>query len=92
MSIEGDPNKIHISEEETNYLIDSINYYFTKPLTINGIRSSYAPVRALFDDKSKKAQKITREHHLELNDDNGKTPILSITGGTGIVKIKVLFS
>ncbi|ACJ20133.1 glycerol-3-phosphate dehydrogenase [Coxiella burnetii] len=78
---EGDPNKIHISEEETNYLIDSINYYFTKPLTVNDIRSSYAGVRALFDDKSEKAQKITREYHLELNNDNGKMPILSIFGG-----------
>lgn len=55
---EGDPNKIHISEEETSYLIDSINYYFTKPLTVNDIRSSYAGIRALFDDKSEKAQKI----------------------------------
>lgn len=76
-----DPNKVEISAEEIQYLCDSVNYYFSQQITAADIRWSYAGVRALYDNHEEKAQKITREYHLEINDRNGHAPIVSIFGG-----------
>lgn len=76
-----DPNHVVISNEEIEYLLQSVNYYFTRAVAKKDINWSYAGVRSLYDDKSKKASEITREYHLDLNDENGQTPIISIFGG-----------
>ncbi len=78
---EGDPNRIDISKEEVIYLRDAVNYYFDRQINEADINWTYSGVRALYDDRSEKPQKITREYHLDVNDDNGKTPIISIFGG-----------
>lgn len=81
VSFEGDPNNVNISDKEINYLFDCINYYFLKSLSKEVIKWTFAGVRALFDDQAEKAQKVTRDYHLELNDQNGRLPIISIFGG-----------
>jgi len=78
---DGDPNQAAISNTEINYLCDTINRYFTKQISSDDIVWSYAGVRSLYDDKTKSPSKVTREYHLELDDDQGKAPILSIFGG-----------
>ncbi|WP_423064142.1 glycerol-3-phosphate dehydrogenase [Candidiatus Paracoxiella cheracis] len=76
-----DPNVVTISEAEINYLLDSVNYYFSTQLTERDINWSYAGVRSLYDDKAKKASQITRKYHLDVNEENGRSPIISIFGG-----------
>lgn len=77
----GDPNQLEISAAETQYLCDSLNYYFERQIRPADIRWSYAGARALYYPHASKAQKITREYHLDLEDERGKAPILSIFGG-----------
>ncbi len=77
----GDPNKIEISLDEIQYLIKSVKYYFNLNIIESDITWSYSGVRALYNDDADNPSKITREYHLELNDKDGKCPILSVFGG-----------
>ncbi len=81
LNYEGDPRDIEISEEETDYLCKLINGYFKKHISSQDVIWSYAGVRPLYDDHSVDPSKITREYHLELEDQNGKLPVLSVFGG-----------
>lgn len=75
------PNNIEISEEEVNYLLTSVGYYFSNQPKRADIAWSYSGVRALYNDSAKNPSKITREYHLELNEEQGRCPILSVFGG-----------
>lgn len=75
------PNQVDISEDEINYLCGVINYYFKKSITKEMINWTYSGVRALYDSGEDKPQKITRDYHLELEDQQGQFPILSVFGG-----------
>lgn len=68
-----------ISDEETDYLLASVNRYFTKQTTRADIVATYAGIRSLYDDGSSEARQVTRHYVLEL-DDSGP-PLLSIFGG-----------
>jgi glycerol-3-phosphate dehydrogenase len=76
-----DPNAVDISEEETQYLCNTINHYFNEKISVADIHWAYAGVRALYDDHASKPQKITREYHLDLSDESGAAPIISVFGG-----------
>ncbi|MET0181937.1 MAG: glycerol-3-phosphate dehydrogenase [Caulobacterales bacterium] len=76
---EGDPKGVRISESEIAYLCAAASEYFRKQVVPKDVTWSYAGVRALFDDRSSKAQEVTRDYVLAL-DANGP-PILSIYGG-----------
>ena len=73
--------RLSISEDEIHYLLDCVNYYFTIQLKKEAINWAYSGVRSLYDDLSINASKITREYHLEVNDQDGGLPIVSIFGG-----------
>lgn len=77
----GDLRDIKISDSEVDYLCKVVNYYFEKPLHKEDIVWSYAGVRPLFDDSADNLSKVTREYHLELEDQQGNTPLLSVFGG-----------
>ncbi|WP_119343206.1 glycerol-3-phosphate dehydrogenase [Facilibium subflavum] len=81
VNYQGDPRDVHISDKEKHYLCDLINGYFKQKISLQDIIWEYAGVRPLYDDKAKKASEITREYHLELEDEHGKLPVLSIFGG-----------
>lgn len=78
---QGDPSSVKISQEEISYLLQLTNSYFNKQLTPEDIVSSFSGVRPLLDDESDSAQKVTRDYKLELSDNEGKLPLLSIFGG-----------
>ena len=77
----GDPRGVEISDNERCYLCRLINRHFKKQISTEDIIWDYAGVRPLYNDHVKNPSKITREYHLELKEDNGKHPILSIFGG-----------
>lgn len=77
----GDPADVKIDDNEINYLLDVYNDHFRKPLTRDDIRWTYSGVRPLCDDESDSPQTITRDYTLDLHDDNGQTPLLSVFGG-----------
>ena len=81
VSYEQDPRDVEITDQEIDYLCMLINGYFNKKISKHDIIWSYAGVRPLYDDHAADPSKITREYHLELEDENGKLPVLSIFGG-----------
>jgi len=82
LEFEGDPNHVQITEQETAYLIDVINDHFKLQLQLDDVISTYAGVRALYDDESAQASKITRDYVLALsNEGEHEAPLLTVYGG-----------
>ena len=77
----GDLGKVSITDEETRYLCQAVNRYFTTKVRPEDVVWSYAGVRPLFDDEAGQAHQATREYVLEL-DQAGSTPaLLNVYGG-----------
>ncbi len=77
-----DQGEVRISSEETAYLCETINRYFTKAITSDDVIWSYAGVRPLFDDQNESASVVTRDYVFDLDADNDRlAPALSIFGG-----------
>lgn len=81
MEYHGDPQGVKIDENEINYLLNVYNHYFKKPLSRNDIVWSYSGVRPLCDDESDSPQAVTRDYTLDIQDEQGKAPLLSVFGG-----------
>ncbi len=78
---QGDPAKVQISEEETDYLLAIINSHFKQQISRADIRHTYAGVRPLCDDESDDPSAITRDYTLALTATAGQPPLLSVFGG-----------
>ncbi|MCZ2722155.1 glycerol-3-phosphate dehydrogenase [Marinomonas sp. 15G1-11] len=77
----GDPSKVAISQEETDYILSVANKHFKKQLTKEDVVWNYSGVRPLLEDESSDASAVTRDYTLHVADENGKAPLLSIFGG-----------
>jgi glycerol-3-phosphate dehydrogenase len=78
---EGDPGRVAISPAETSYLCDAVNAYFERQIAPGDVVWSYAGVRPLQDDESENASAVTRDYVLEVDDAEGRAPLLSVFGG-----------
>jgi glycerol-3-phosphate dehydrogenase len=70
-----------ITPAETDYLIAAANRYLATPISKKDVVWSYAGVRPLYDDGKSDPSSITRDYVMELDDEGGKAPVLSIYGG-----------
>ena len=77
----GDPKQVAIEEKEIDYLLTVFNVHFRQNLTAEDIVWTYSGVRPLCDDESDSPQAITRDYTLDVHDDQGKAPLLSVFGG-----------
>lgn len=77
----GDPKNVKIDENEIKYLLKVYNGYFKQQLTRDDIAWTWSGVRPLCDDESDSPQAITRDYTLDIHDDNGQAPLLSVFGG-----------
>ncbi len=77
----GDPKNVEIDENEINYLLKVYNAHFKKQLSRDDIVWTYSGVRPLCDDESDSPQAITRDYTLDVHDENGQAPLLSVFGG-----------
>ncbi|MCL6247770.1 glycerol-3-phosphate dehydrogenase [Acinetobacter sp. ANC 4945] len=75
-----DPNRVKISQEEIDYLLDVSNDHFKTQLTQTDIITTYSGVRPLCDDESDNPAAVTRDYTLALTDVEGAA-LLSIFGG-----------
>lgn len=75
------PGPARITAEEVDYLCESINRYFARPITARDVTWSYAGVRPLFDDNADSASAVTRDYVLEVDAPQGQAPVLSVFGG-----------
>jgi glycerol-3-phosphate dehydrogenase len=74
------PEDARIEPEETNYLCRAVNLYFRRQLSPADVVRSYSGVRSLYDDGASDARAVTRDYHLELDEDPGPK-LLSVFGG-----------
>jgi glycerol-3-phosphate dehydrogenase len=74
------PEDAVIGREEIDYLCAAVNRYFVKQAGSEELVWSYSGVRSLYDDGAASAQAVTRDYHLELDDDPGPK-LLSVFGG-----------
>ncbi|MFM2476077.1 glycerol-3-phosphate dehydrogenase [Celerinatantimonas sp. MCCC 1A17872] len=81
LEYKGDPRQVHISESEIDYLCNVVNNHFKHNIRREEIIWSYSGVRPLCEDESDSPQAITRDYTLELQDEQGQTPLVSIFGG-----------
>ena len=77
----GDLNSVAPDPDEILYLCDTVNEYFRDRVTPDELVWSFAGVRALYDDGSKKPEDVTRDYELVLNERHGEAPLLTIYGG-----------
>lgn len=77
----GDPKDVKIDDGEIHYLLKVYNDHFKKPLNRSDIVWSYSGVRPLYDDESDSPQAVTRDYTLNISDEQGKAPLLSVFGG-----------
>jgi len=74
-------SKPSASPEEIAYLCAAASEYFKAPVTPDEVVWTYSGVRPLYDDGASKAQEATRDYVLELDDNEGQPPVLSVFGG-----------
>ncbi len=72
---------VDITPAETRYLIEAVNRYLVKPVAEADVAWTFAGVRPLYDDGKSDPSSITRDYVLELDDEAGKAPVLSLFGG-----------
>jgi len=77
----GDPKEVAIDDNEIDYLLKVFNVHFRHSLTRQDIVWTYSGVRPLCDDESDSPQAVTRDYTLDVHDDQGKAPLLSVFGG-----------
>ena len=78
---DGDPRAAHISDDETDYLLQAVGEYFGRPVARPDIVWAYSGVRPLFDDHKGKAQETTRDYKLALEGKADSGALLSVYGG-----------
>lgn len=76
----GDPSKVAITEEETQYLLDVANRHFRRELRRKDVLGSWSGVRPLCDDESSDPSAVTRDYTLAMAKDAG-APLLTVFGG-----------
>lgn len=81
VAFHGDPQKVCIEQSEIDYLLHVYNANFKKQLSEQNIIWTYSGVRPLCDDESDSLQEVTRDYTLDIQDDSGKAPLLSVFGG-----------
>lgn len=78
---QGNANQVHIDPQEIDYLLGVYNHYFTQQLTAEDIVHSFSGVRPLYgDDTDTSPQHLSRDYHIELDDQQG-LPVISVFGG-----------
>ncbi len=78
---EGDPGAVSISADEVDYLLGVLRENFKGDFTKDQIVHTYSGVRPLLSDESDDPQAVTRDYAVDVFDDAGAAPIVSIFGG-----------
>ena len=74
----GDLDDVKISDEERDYLCETVNRFFKKSISPADIVWSYAGVRCLRASDKKNPSDITRDYELQLHT---STPLLTVISG-----------
>jgi glycerol-3-phosphate dehydrogenase len=75
------PGQPSISDDEADYLLETIARWFKRPAARADIVWTYSGVRPLFDDGSQNVSTMTRDYAFDLDAPDGSAPLLSVFGG-----------
>lgn len=78
---EGDPAEVTISPEEIDYLCQIVTTYFRRAITPQDVVNTWSGVRPLQAEEKANPSAVTRDYFLEVEDEQGAAPILSVFGG-----------
>jgi glycerol-3-phosphate dehydrogenase len=77
----GDPGSVSISADETDYLCEMVNRYFTRQISAHDVVASYSGVRPLLEDETTDLSAVTRDYALEHDVGVDRAPLLTVLGG-----------
>jgi glycerol-3-phosphate dehydrogenase len=77
----GDPAAVSATAEEIAYLCEAASAAFARSVRPQDVVWTYSGVRPLYDDGASEAKAASREYVLEMDDEAGVAPLLSIIGG-----------
>src|SRR5271166_3124612 len=77
----GDPGGVRPGADEIAYLCDVASAHFRAAIEPAQVVWSFAGIRSLFDDGSKRSQDVTRDYVIELDARDGAAPLLTVYGG-----------
>jgi len=78
---DGDPAEVCMDPDEARCICDAVNGYWTHPVSPGDAVWSFAGVRPLFNDNADDPSAMSREYVLDLQDERGEAPLLSVFGG-----------
>jgi glycerol-3-phosphate dehydrogenase len=78
---DGDPAAVHATEEEIAYLCAIACEHFRTAVDPARVVWSFAGVRSLHDDGSKRSQDVSRDYVITLDEQTGRAPLMTIYGG-----------
>lgn len=77
----GDPKLATVSDQEIDYLLECCNQYFQKQLKKQDILHQWAGVRPLQAEKESSLSAITRDYHIDIDQQPNLPPCVNIFGG-----------
>jgi glycerol-3-phosphate dehydrogenase len=77
----GDPGAVKPDANEIAYLCDAANQHFRITIQPEHVVWSFAGIRALCDDGSRRSQDVSRDYLLHLDETAGIAPLLTVYGG-----------
>ena len=80
-SFVGDPGAVDPNADEIAYLCEAANRHFRTWIEPQRVVWSFAGVRALYDDGSRRSQDVSRDYLLHLDEARGMAPLLTVYGG-----------
>ena len=81
VSYTGNAVEASLDENEKAYLLEVVARFFRLSPSAEDIVWSFSGVRPLFDDDENDPSKLSRDYKLELVNENGHPPFLSVLGG-----------
>ncbi len=75
------PDHVSVTDAEIDYLIASVNSYFTNPISRSHVISSFAGLRPLIASKATKAQDISREYIIDVHAHHNEPILVNVFGG-----------
>ncbi len=78
---QGAPGRATIDQGEIDYLLETVDRYFERPVVQGDIVWTYSGIRPLYDDHAADASAVTRDYVLDLDGDDDRAPMLSVFGG-----------
>jgi glycerol-3-phosphate dehydrogenase len=75
---DGRAEDVAIDAHEIDYLLNAVNRYTRKQLTVGDLRHAFSGVRPLYDDNAANPSAVTRDYVFDVT---GEPPLLSVFGG-----------